>query len=251
MEQVADSFTVNKTAGSQAGTMARMCGRYTVRRVSLIFTAFDAVPEVGFEEFTERPSLFNIAPSQHAPIIRLNANGQRIVSAVRWGLIPHWTKGKPKQQPVNARSETAVSSPMFRQALERRRCLVPADGFYEWQGARPPKQPYFIHMQDDQMFAFAGVWERWKPDEDAEPVDTFTILTTEPNAIMSPIHNRMPVILAEKDYDRWLDRNGSADGVKDLLKPFDAGAMDAYPISTRVNKPANDDEQCIEPMDAE
>jgi putative SOS response-associated peptidase YedK len=134
-----------------------MCGRYSLRRVSLVFTDLNAVPVARFEEFSEHPK-FNIAPSHHVPIVRLDAKGERTVSLVRWGLIPHWTKGKPKTAPINARSETVASSGMFRQAFERRRCLVPADGFYEWQGKKPPKQPYFIHMKDDGLFAFAGLW---------------------------------------------------------------------------------------------
>ena len=107
-------------------------------------------------------------------------------------------RGKPKMQPINAKSETAATSGMFRQAMQHRRCLVPADGFYEWMGAKPPKQPFFIHMKDNHLFAFAGLWERWKPDEQSEPLDTFTILTTAPNELMRPLHNRMPLILRRR-----------------------------------------------------
>jgi putative SOS response-associated peptidase YedK len=133
-----------------------MCGRYTIRRFDLLRAAFAALARADFEEFSEKVNQFNIAPSQLCPIVRINSQGERVIDLAKWGLIPSWTKGKPKQQPINAKCETAASSGMFRQAMERRRCLIPADGFYEWQGAKPPKQPYFIHMRDDSMFAFAG-----------------------------------------------------------------------------------------------
>ncbi len=139
---------------------------------------------------------------------------------------------------------------MFRAALERRRCLVPADGFYEWKGAKPPKQPFFIHMRDDALFAFAGLWERWRKTEESAPLDTFTILTTSPNDLMSGIHNRMPVILEQAHHERWLDREKKAADVADLLKPFDADRMEAWPVSTAVNKPENNDPSLIEPVES-
>lgn len=184
-----------------------MCGRYTARRIDFrrYGVEFD---EPWFEEFSEHglAMRFNIPPSLNLPVIRMSSKDERAARLARWGLIPSWTKGKPKMQPINAKSETAATSGMFREAMERRRCLVPADGFYEWKGAKPPKVPHFIHRADDEPFAFAGLWERWKPADDAEPVDTFTILTTEPNELMRSIHNRMPVILKPEDYQRWLDR---------------------------------------------
>lgn len=224
-----------------------MCGRYTLRRVSLVSNGFDADPEPAIEESSEYP-LFNIAPSQKAPVIRINAKGRRAVGYVRWGLIPSWTRGKPKTQPINARSESAVTSPMFRQAMERRRCLVPADGFYEWKGAKPPKQPYFIHRKDEGLFAMAGIWERWKPENSSEPIDTFAILTTEPNELMRSIHNRMPVILAEKDFDQWLDRNTPIEKVKELLAPCPSDPLLATPVQSTVNSPRNTGPECIEPI---
>jgi putative SOS response-associated peptidase YedK len=223
-----------------------MCGRYTIRRFDLLRAAFAALARADFEEFSEKVNQFNIAPSQRCPIVRINSQGERVINLAKWGLIPSWTKGKPKQQPINAKCETAASSGMFRQAMERRRCLIPADGFYEWQGAKPPKQPYFIHMRDDSMFAFAGLWERWRADENAEPVDTFTIITTEPNELMRPIHNRMPVILDQLSFARWLDRNNKTADVTDLLRPYDAEKMEAWKVSSNVNKPANNDPSLIE-----
>lgn len=205
---------------------------------------------VKIDEFSEHGhALFNISPSNHVPIVRIDSKGQRVATLAKWGLIPSWTKGKPKLAPINARAETVASSGMFRQAFERRRCLVPADGFYEWHGAKPPKQPYFIHMKDDGVFAFAGLWERWKAEEDAEPVDTFTIITTTPNEVAKPIHNRMPVILAPDDYGRWLDRDRKGTDVAELLKPFDPTKMDAYKVSTKVNRPGFSDPSLVEPVE--
>jgi putative SOS response-associated peptidase YedK len=222
-----------------------MCGRIT-RRTPLqhVIEAMSPLPP-GFEEFDER-SRFNIAPSQTTPIARLNSEGNRVLSLARWGLIPAWTKGKPKIQPINAKAETISTSGMFRQAFERRRCLLPADGFYEWKGTKPPKQPYFIHKPDDSIFAFAGLWDRWRAAEDAEPLETFTIITTTPNALMATIHNRMPVIVKPRDYRRWLDPMTPGDELKPILEPYLDGELEAYPVSRRVNSRKNDDAQCTE-----
>jgi putative SOS response-associated peptidase YedK len=224
-----------------------MCGRYTVRRVDLLASQFAADASPLFETFDERPH-FNLAPSQHVPVVRLSASGKRTLSAVRWGLIPSWTKGKPKQQPINARSETVATSGMFRQAFARRRCLVPADGFYEWRRVGEKKQPMFMRRSDDALFAFAGIWERWTPDEEAEPVDTVAILTTSPNDLMKPIHDRMPVILPVAEYDRWLDRDVPGDDVAGLLRPYAEVDLTAARVSSRCNSPANDDCDCVAPL---
>jgi putative SOS response-associated peptidase YedK len=192
-------------------------------------------------EVLERQSRYNVAPSQVLPIVT-QSEGQIVLRDARWGFVPFWTKGKPKAQPINARAETVADSGMFRRAFQQRRCLVPADGFYEWQGPKPPKQPYFIRMQDHGLFSFAGLWERWYP-RDAEPVDTFTILTTAPNALMKPIHDRMPVIMAPDRYRQWL----SGDRPQDLLKPYPAELMEAVAVSSRVNSPKFDGPECIEP----
>lgn len=222
-----------------------MCGRYTIRELRLLEGVLGTGAVPAFEEFTERPR-FNLGPRQFAPVVRINSKGERAGGLARWGLVPSWVKGKPKSEPINARCETAATSGMFRQAMERRRCLVPADGFYEWQGAKPPKQPYFIHMRNDRPFAFGGLWERWRESEDAEPLDTFTLLTTPPNGLMRPIHDRMPVILDPSDYDRWLDQGVGAAGVADLLKPYPSEEMEAYRVSTRVNNVRNEGPELIE-----
>lgn len=212
-----------------------MCGRYTIRRIEALRQAVDAILSPAFEEFSEHGPRYNVAPSQNVPLVRLNKNGERVLDAVRWGLIPSWTKGKPKTQPINARSETVATSGMFRQAYDRRRCLMPADGFYEWQGATPPKQPYFIHRPDDAPFMFAAIWERWKVDDEAETIDTCCQLTTTPNGVIAPIHNRMPVILHARDYARWLDRDMSGADVADLLRPLPNDELEAWEVSTAVN----------------
>jgi len=224
-----------------------MCGRYIIRKRDLLpLGAADRMLPT-FEELSEQ-TRFNVAPSQLNPIVRLDREGARTIACVKWGLIPSWTSGTPKLQPINAMSETAITSPMFRQAIQRRRCLVPSGGFYEWKGAKPPKQPFFIHMKSDEPFAFAGIWERWRESDDTEAIDTYAILTTSPNDLMKQIHNRMPVIIAEKDYDRWLDRNIKAEDVADVMKPHDADSMEAYAVSTQVNSVRNEGQDLISPV---
>ena len=144
-----------------------MCGRYVLRgRREQLAIAMGLIDAPAFEEFTDRPR-YNVAPSQHVPVVRVDAGGRRVGSLVRWGLIPHWAKDVPKVQPINARAETVRTSGMFRQAFERRRCLVPADGFYEWRKVdAKTKQPMFVHFPDDRVFAFAGLWERWRAPGD-------------------------------------------------------------------------------------
>lgn len=154
-----------------------MCGRYSLRRSQLARAVFEALSTTLFDEFTERPR-FNIAPSQDVPLVRLNSNEERILGLARWGLIPSWAKDSPKTKPINARAETVATSGMFKQSFARRRCLIPADGFFEWKGDKPPKQPYFIHWKDDRLFAFAGIWERWTQEGTSKSIDTFAIVTT-------------------------------------------------------------------------
>jgi putative SOS response-associated peptidase YedK len=225
-----------------------MCGRYVLRRIDLIRGGFDASLLPGFEEFTERPR-FNFAPSQDIPVVRLDKAGKRVVGPVRWGLIPHWSKSLPKVQPINARSESAATSGMFRDALQRRRCIFPTDGFYEWKRLdAKTKEPTFIHFPDERVFGFAGLWERWRDPATDATLDTATILTTAANTFMKDIHDRMPVILKPEDYARWLDRDVAADAVVDLLRPYPDGELTSHPVSTRVNSPKNDDPACVEPL---
>ena len=165
---------------------------------------------------------------------------------MRWGLIPYWAKDPSiALRTINAMSETAAEKPAFRDAMRFRRCLIPAEAFYEWKRSGPKdKQPYSIGMSDDSSFAFAGLWDRWR-GPDAKAIETCTILTTKPNPLVADVHERMPVMLRPEDYDSWLDP-GVTDSkrVVDCLRTFDAALMKKYPVSTRVNRPENDDQEC-------
>ena len=225
-----------------------MCGRFTQRlswrelheRLGLIGTPQNLRPR------------YNVAPGQSIATVRL-ADGGRRLSMLRWGLIPAWAK-EPNigYKLINARSETAHQKPSFRASFKARRCLIPADGFYEWKREGKAKQPYLIGMKDGGGFVFAGLWESWRvPDGLAltgslselapdDVLETCTILTTQANATLAPIHPRMPVILPAEAYDPWLA------GESIPLAPYPAEAMTAHPVSTLVNKPTNDDERCVE-----
>ena len=171
---------------------------------------------------------------------------KRIFGLFRWGLIPYWAKeASIGFKTINAMSETAAEKPAFRDALRRRRCLIPADSFYEWQKVgRKEKQPYNFGMIDGSVFGFAGLWERWR-DPAGNVVETCSILTVKPNSLVADVHDRMPTILRAEDYDLWLDPGVTeAARVADCLKPFDASLMKKCPVSSRVNHPAHDDEEC-------
>jgi putative SOS response-associated peptidase YedK len=224
-----------------------MCGRYRLsRRKQIVEAHFSSVS--GVEDWNPR---YNIAPTQRIPIIRQNPKEPvRELSLLHWGLIPSWAKdssGAAKM--INARSETAGTKPAFRDALKSRRCLIPADGFYEWQKTGNAKQPYCFEVTNRELFAFAGIWDRWK-DLNSNIVETCSILTTIPNAVTSAVHDRMPVILDPDSYDIWLDPGMSdVTTVSELLKPYDAQLMRCYPISTRINHVANDDKDCSAPVE--
>jgi putative SOS response-associated peptidase YedK len=206
-----------------------------------------------FDAISDEPEWeprYNIAPTQSVAVIRRNPkNPIRELSLMRWGLIPSWAKdSSAAASMINARSETAGTKPAFADALKLRRCLIPADGFYEWKRTGTSKQPFCFHVNDGELFAFAGLWEGWK-DKNGTWLKTCTILTTTSNAVTSPVHDRMPVILDSDNYDLWLNpamKNVAA--VCDLLKPYDAGRMQTYPVSSRVNHAANDDEECSRPV---
>jgi putative SOS response-associated peptidase YedK len=225
-----------------------MCGRYTLRKVEAARAAFDAAPGPGFEAYTDRPR-FNVAPSQDVLVVRLDRAGRRSIGPVRWGLVPHWAREVPKVRPINARAETVATSGAFRQAFARRRCLVPADGFYEWRRVdAKTKQPMFVRFPDDRPFGLAGVWERWRPDEETEPVDTCAVVTTTPNALMAPVHDRMPVILRPADYAAWLDPATDPHAAAALLRPYPDGEVEAVPVGRLVNSPTNDVPECVLPL---
>jgi putative SOS response-associated peptidase YedK len=194
---------------------------------------------------------FNITPTQPVPVIRQNPKEPvRELSLMRWGLIPSWAKDSSgAARMINARSETASTKPAFRDALKSRRCLIPADGFYEWKRDGKTKQPYCFEVNDGELFGFAGLWERWRVPS-GEWIKTCSILTTTPNAVTAPIHDRMPVILDPDAYDLWLDPGmTNVDAASDLLKPFDARLMRSFPVSTRINSVINDDAECSVPVE--
>ena len=224
-----------------------MCGRYRLsRRKQLIEEHFDCDPwEDGWNP------RFNIAPTQAVPVIRQHPKEPvRQISSMRWGLIPTWARDVSiASGTINAKSETAATKPAFRDPLRLRRCLIPTDGFYEWTRKGTFKQPYCFEVKDGELFAFAGLWDGWK-DSEGQWVRTCTILTTTPNAVTSSIHDRMPVILDRDSYDLWLDPGmTNVAVVSELLKPYDARLMRCYPVSSRVNHVANDDEDCSRPVD--
>jgi putative SOS response-associated peptidase YedK len=206
-----------------------------------------------FEEIDETclaPS-YNVAPQSLQPVVRLSPEtGKRELAIMRWGLVPYWSKdGKAPFSTINAKSETVSKSPAFREAWRQRRCLVPADLFYEWQKLdEKNKQPFAIAEKDDGMFAFAGVWESWRDKETGQKVRTYTILTTDPNEVMEPIHNRMPVIVRPQDYERWLAPADEAHLPVDLLRPYPAEKMKAWKIGKAVGNTRNNDLSLIEPV---
>ena len=217
-----------------------MCGRY------LLTTPVDALSQLF--RFMERPNLgprYNIAPTQDVPIVRLTRDGERReLILVRWGLVPYWADDpKIGNRLINARAETIERAPAFREAYRRRRCLVPADGFFEWRKQGKTRQPLLVRRQDRAPFAFAGLWERWR-QPDGQILRSCTIVTCPPNALVAPVHDRMPVILDEGDHDRWLDPEA---GGAELLRPCPAEWLEAVEVSPRVNSPANDDPDCLAP----
>ncbi len=222
-----------------------MCGRFTLTDPDAeLLTQFD-LPNL--------PPLeprYNIAPSQPVPVVRRAADkAAREMVLVRWGLIPFWAQDPGiGTRLINARAETVAEKPAFREAFRRRRCLVVADGFYEWQKQDGQKQPFYIRMRDGRPFAFAGLWERWRGADDTV-IESCTLLTTGPNELMRPLHNRMPAILRPQDYNLWLDPEVQRpDLLQAVLIPYPAQEMIAYPVSRWVNSPDHDDPRCIEPL---
>ena len=225
-----------------------MCGRFTLTSPGEVLAEFFELVDV--PRVTPR---YNIAPTQPAPVVRVDREAEaRRLDLLHWGLIPSWAKDPGiGSRMINARAETVADKPAFRSALRYRRCLVAADGFYEWKKieGQKRKQPYYIHMADRLPFAFAGLWEHWESADEAE-IDSCTIITTEPNKLMESLHNRMPVILQPKDFDMWLDPDlQESDSLQLLLVPCPAEGMTFWPVSTVVNSPANDTPACTEPLE--
>jgi putative SOS response-associated peptidase YedK len=218
-----------------------MCGRFTQRqptaRLKKVFRV-EEVPEV--------EARYNIAPTQNILGVRQSPDG-REMTYLKWGLIPSWAKNTSMgAKLINARNETVAEKPSFREAFKRRRCIIPADGFYEWQRTTSGKQPFFFHMRDDRPFGFAGLWERWE-GTGSEAINSCTILTTAANEVLRPVHDRMPVILHPEDYELWLDADTrKPDLIEGMLLPYPAEEMVGYPVSTSINSPRSQGEQLVE-----
>jgi putative SOS response-associated peptidase YedK len=221
-----------------------VCGRYRLsRRKQIIEEYFETADWQ--EDWSPR---YNIAPTQPIPVIRQHPKEPvRQISTMRWGLIPHWARDASiASSTINAKSETAAEKPAFRDPMKFRRCLIPADGFYEWKRTATIKQPYCFEVNKGELFAFAGLWDGWKNAE-GQWIKSCTILTTTPNAMTSAVHDRMPVIFDRESYDLWLDPGmTNVQVVSDLLKPYEAQLMRCYPVSSRINHVANDDGECSE-----
>lgn len=221
-----------------------MCGRFTLTQPAQIAAAFglDNFAPVEPEFYTPR---FNVAPTQRIVVIPTR-DMQREARRMRWGLVPRWAKDMSiGARLINARSESIDTKPAFREAFRQRRCLIPADGFYEWLQTPRGKQPYRIVLASGALFAFAGLWERWR-DPHGDPLDSCCIITCEPNELAAKFHNRMPVIIAAEDYDTWL--TGSPEQALALLRPYPPETMRAYPVSTGVNRPGNDTPELVDPL---
>jgi len=223
-----------------------MCGRFTIRTpASVVAQQFGLLGAPPFE------ARFNVAPSQPVPLVRVAyADGppRRELVWLRWGLVPAWARDPAiGNRLINARAETAAEKPAFRVALRRRRGLVVADGFYEWQRVGSRKQPYFFHLRDDGPFAFAALWDTWE-GLDRSAIESCTLLTTEANDVVRPIHDRMPVLISPADYERWLDPTvQKPELVMSLLRPYPSEEMTTFPVSSLINSPSHEDPRCIEP----
>jgi putative SOS response-associated peptidase YedK len=222
-----------------------MCGRFAQQTdIQKLARLFKAVLKL--ESLEPR---YNIAPTAVAAVIRIaHPQAGRTLEALRWGLIPSWAKDPAiGNRLANARAETVAEKPSFRSAFRKQRCLVPVNGFYEWKQDTKPKQPFYFSLKDSQPFALAALWEYWEPKEaKGENVQTFTLITTSSNEVLQPIHDRMPVILDEKDYEAWLNpAQQDVEKLKGYLKPFASEEMQSWKVSTRVNHVGNEGPQCV------
>lgn len=217
-----------------------MCGRYSLSKpIKTLKEHFQAIAAE-----MDHNKRYNIAPSQAVPIV-IAGEQQSEIQTMRWGLIPSWAKDPALgNRLINARAETAHEKPSFKSSLKKQRCLVPADGFYEWQARDKRKVPQYIRLRTGGLFAFAGLWSEW--DSGTEILQTFTIITTTANRDLESVHHRMPVILMPEDYDEWL--TVSPKNPRNLLKPLGEGLLEHYEISTTVNSPKNDSEECFQPL---
>jgi putative SOS response-associated peptidase YedK len=221
-----------------------MCGRF-----ALIDPAEQLAMQFDLPAIADLTPRYNIAPTQPVLAVRqAQGNGAREWALLRWGLIPSWSKDIAiGNRLINARGETVAEKPSFRAAFKRRRCLIPASGFYEWQKQGKTKQPIYITPANGEMFALAGLWESWQGTDGSE-LESCTIVTTTPNELMTPIHNRMPVIVAPEDYDTWLDSEPEPSLGLHLIRPYPSDLMQVTAVSTYVNSPRNEGPQCVEPV---
>jgi putative SOS response-associated peptidase YedK len=225
-----------------------MCGRYTeTRREKAYLQRLGIIPAK-----PEMPDLFvprfNIAPTQLASVIIQADDGTRSIRQFKWGLIPSWaTDEKIGARAINARGDTVAEKPMFRASFKNRRCLVLSDGFFEWQKLGNLKQPMYIRLRGGEPFVFGGLWDRWKSPSGAE-IESFSILTVEPNELAAKIHDRMPLMLDTENALAWLDSKSTPEQLGGLLKPYSADAMEAFAVSPIVNSPKNIGPECVAPM---
>ena len=222
-----------------------MCGRVVQKTpLSEIRVLFETVNPVANAAPT-----YNGAPTDNLPIVRLDRDGHRSLDLFRWGLIPYWAKDKAiGPRCINAMRETVISKPAFRDAFRQRRCLVPTDFFYEWQKTPAGKQPYAVGLADGAPMALAGLWERWRDAAGGDVIHTFTIITGPPNEALAPIHDRMPVILPREAWRVWLGEDrADTEELVDLLQPFPAELMRAYPVGQRVGNVRNNDPTLLDP----
>jgi putative SOS response-associated peptidase YedK len=213
-----------------------MCGRFVRTSPAAAFAQL-----LGLDEPPELPPRYNVAPTQPVAAARLGPHGGRELALLRWGLVPAWS-ADPRKGFINARAETAAAKPAFRSAFRQRRCLVPADAFFEWKSGGGAKQPFLFRRRDGAPFAFAGLWERWQGGG-GEALETCCILTVSANEVVAPVHDRMPVILRPEDFGPWLEG-----GPPSLLSPYPAELMVGYPVSPLVNSPRNDGPECLRPV---
>ena len=219
-----------------------MCGRFAQADPLEILAQQFALEEV----FVDLSPRYNVAPGQQVAVILKEE--KRVMVDLKWGLVPFWAKDPSiGNRMINARAETVREKPSYKNAIKKRRCLIPASGFYEWKKDGKAKVPHYFRLKSGKPFGLAGLWETWK-DPDGQMLKTFTILTTEPNELAARVHNRMPVIIPENGYATWLDIANPPEAVQALLAPYPPGEMEAYPVSTMVNSPANDTEELVRPV---
>lgn len=222
-----------------------MCGRYTLTKPGKTLQAHFAFMEPKFGH-KER---YNIAPTQEAPVV-IRQESKLELHSLRWGLVPAWAKDETLgSRMINARAETIQEKPSFKEPFKTKRCLVPADGFIEWENTKGGKKPHYFTLQNNALFAFAGIWSEWK--KNGGWLRTFSIITTDCNALVHPIHHRMPVLLAPENYNTWLDTSTETATLKSLLTPFPADSMERIAISKEINSAKNDRAECLQPAGKE